>query len=131
MNFNSFLWIFCFFSSNFCPKNVQKHQVTIINTSTINPPNQSARIGSTEHGEESMLNTKDNGHVIDEGNMKINEKKTIKETKMEDVNFEFGLLRVMTFNTWFGGQYVEDGVEKIVKHIHHVDADIVLLQVEV
>ncbi|GMT33967.1 hypothetical protein PFISCL1PPCAC_25264, partial [Pristionchus fissidentatus] len=36
--------------------------------------------------------------------------------------------RVMTFNVWFGGSQVFDGVQKIVNHIKLVNPDVVALQ---
>jgi hypothetical protein len=38
-------------------------------------------------------------------------------------------LRVMSFNLWYSGKKVENGIEKIAKHIRIVDPDIVGLQV--
>ena len=38
-------------------------------------------------------------------------------------------LRVMTFNTWLSGAKVENGLEKIAKHIALLQPDIVALQV--
>jgi endonuclease/exonuclease/phosphatase family metal-dependent hydrolase len=37
-------------------------------------------------------------------------------------------LRIMTFNTWVFGEHVNDGLNKIAKHIKLVDPDIVALQ---
>jgi hypothetical protein len=38
-------------------------------------------------------------------------------------------LRIMTFNTYRCGSYMTDGLNKVVKHIRAVNADIVALQV--
>ncbi|VDM66144.1 unnamed protein product [Strongylus vulgaris] len=37
-------------------------------------------------------------------------------------------IRVMTFNTWNSGVHVEDGLNKIAKHIMLVNPDVVALQ---
>lgn len=38
-------------------------------------------------------------------------------------------LRIMTFNTWLSGARVENGLQKIAKHIGQLQPDIVALQV--
>jgi hypothetical protein len=38
-------------------------------------------------------------------------------------------LRVMTFNIWYGGSKVENGIQKIAKHIKFIDPDVVAIQV--
>lgn len=38
------------------------------------------------------------------------------------------VLRIMTFNLWHSGDEVKNGLEKIAKHILHVNPDIVALQ---
>lgn len=38
-------------------------------------------------------------------------------------------LTIMTFNTWITGNNVENGMEKIVKHIKLISPDVIALQV--
>jgi len=38
-------------------------------------------------------------------------------------------VKILSFNTWLGGLSVEKGFEKIVKHLKHLAADIIALQV--
>lgn len=38
-------------------------------------------------------------------------------------------LKVLTLNTWMSGEMVENGVAKLLRHVKHIDADIVALQV--
>lgn len=38
-------------------------------------------------------------------------------------------IRIMSFNVWLSGRSVLDGVEKIIRHIRDVDADVVAMQV--
>lgn len=38
-------------------------------------------------------------------------------------------LRIMTFNVWISGLYVDNGIEKIAKAIKEVNPDVVALQV--
>ena len=50
--------------------------------------------------------------------------------KTEMLKLKNGLpLRVLTFNVWLSGTNVENGLQKIVKHIKFLQPDIVALQV--
>lgn len=54
-------------------------------------------------------------------------KRDVKEKQEVKTGVEF---RVMTFNTWIHGRNVNNGLEKIAKHIKAVNPDVVVLQVK-
>ena len=154
MEIFSFLSIFCFISSFFCPKN--NHNETTLE-------NPALDVNYDTKSRQNLEKFENNGTKLQEDPLKIEndlkmpkgdaivnvKNSTIngidlfsttvsnvlkseengKEAHPADEEPQFGLLRVMTFNTLKAGTLVEDGIEKIGRHIRHVDADIVLLQV--
>jgi endonuclease/exonuclease/phosphatase (EEP) superfamily protein YafD len=63
--------------------------------------------------------------------MDLPEFKDVSNTDEVECHYEnhtAGDLRVMTFNIWYNGKQVDDGIEKIAKHINIVNPDAVCLQ---
>lgn len=65
-------------------------------------------------------------HSTKSQNSNVFEKDDDLECRYE--NITAGDLRIMTFNIWYNGKKVDDGIKKIAKHINIINPDAVCLQ---